>query len=199
VIAVIGPSDACHPDRSASAIFVAMATPRRGVEGPRESSADHTASGSSTQDANSRGCIHQLAPHPVSSRPERLVILVPTTNHGAEWRDPERARLTMQPQGVLTMHCFPYVLHFVTRGLVSGATIILGRTPCSNMAEETSSGSLHSAPLIFSKDRRPRRSGRDNTGREATPLGSPSTGLGVPPLRAVDFFKGRTFQALRSG
>src|SRR5260370_8867725 len=78
--------------------------------------------------------------------------------YGAEWRDPEGASFAMLLQGVLTKIAGIARDRRHRRNLALPITAItrdygdLGdwtvRTPWSGMAEDTSSGSLHSAPNI---------------------------------------------------
>src|SRR5215813_2313376 len=101
---------------------------------------------------------------------------------GAEWRD----AVSGSPSRPLSRSSSPLqqfgarlearwkAIHFdeFFRRLWVVATGDLGRTPCSRMAKETSSGSLHSALKRFRDGKLSPRSGRDDRRATNKPMGS---------------------------
>jgi len=88
-------------------------------------------------------CIRECSTEHLSSRPKHRETVVPPAISSAQWRDPDAACTAMPLRGVL-----PRFWSLKPSPWRPPGTHKLGRTPRIGMAEDTLSGSLHSAPLI---------------------------------------------------
>jgi hypothetical protein len=116
-------------------------------------------------------------PLKLSSRPEPTGILFPQQIYGAEWRDPEGLYLTMLQQGVLPGNC--------------PVTVALRDMP--GLARTNGSRSPIQSFLLVSG------CSHCQSGENALKRHGEGNSVGIPPLRARDFFRGRNSRGAAVG